>query len=293
MVCSARNEQGFVYYIHNSDWQPVDFDGIVLMCRPLPVSTLPKIEKTFATLPLQAPFPLPEQTSLSEITPTQNPPRPSESLSSTDPLKQPAESQSSMPCKTLRRRRAPPLPYTPWPEEDALPLNFVVMDTETTGLKPEHDRMIEASCIKIRCGKVTEEFQSLVQYDQPLSKTIRDMTGLNDKDLLRDGHPFTEVLQSLLGFIGDDWIVGHNVAFDIRFLIAECERAGIQPPAFRALDTMILSKSLLRDQVDSFRLEALAQHFGIAQHQFHRALPDAHITAQLYLKLNEIRNTAN
>ena len=38
MVCSARNEQGFVYYVYNSSWQPVDFDGLTLMRRPLPVS---------------------------------------------------------------------------------------------------------------------------------------------------------------------------------------------------------------------------------------------------------------
>lgn len=37
MVCTARNEQGFVYFVHNTDWQPVDFDGVFLMRRPLPM----------------------------------------------------------------------------------------------------------------------------------------------------------------------------------------------------------------------------------------------------------------
>ena len=36
MICSARNEQGFIYYVHNSSWEPVDYDGITLMRRPLP-----------------------------------------------------------------------------------------------------------------------------------------------------------------------------------------------------------------------------------------------------------------
>ena len=68
---------------------------------------------------------------------------------------------------------------------------------------------------------------------------------------------------------------------------------GIRFPDFRALDTVVLSKRILGNQVSSLRLESLVQHFGIASRQTHRALPDARMTAQLYLKLNEIQRTAN
>ena len=36
MVHSARNEQRLSFKIHNSQWEPVDFDGIKLLLRPSP-----------------------------------------------------------------------------------------------------------------------------------------------------------------------------------------------------------------------------------------------------------------
>ncbi len=34
LVYSARNEQGMAFRVHNTKWEPVDFDGITLMRRP-------------------------------------------------------------------------------------------------------------------------------------------------------------------------------------------------------------------------------------------------------------------
>lgn len=36
MVFSANNEQKLDFYVHNTSWFPVDYDGLKLMCRPLP-----------------------------------------------------------------------------------------------------------------------------------------------------------------------------------------------------------------------------------------------------------------
>lgn len=36
MVYSTNNEQGLEFRVHNTQWEPVDFDGITLMRRPLP-----------------------------------------------------------------------------------------------------------------------------------------------------------------------------------------------------------------------------------------------------------------
>ncbi len=44
MVFSARNEQRYDFRVHNTTWEPIDFDGIKLMMRPSPahVNTLGK-----------------------------------------------------------------------------------------------------------------------------------------------------------------------------------------------------------------------------------------------------------
>lgn len=38
MVFGKDNEQHFDFRVHNSDWKPIDLDGLVLMLRPLPIS---------------------------------------------------------------------------------------------------------------------------------------------------------------------------------------------------------------------------------------------------------------
>ena len=34
MVFTVRNEQGFSFYVHNTDWKPTDFDGLLLLKKP-------------------------------------------------------------------------------------------------------------------------------------------------------------------------------------------------------------------------------------------------------------------
>jgi CRISPR-associated protein Cas2 len=39
MVYSANNEQGLDFKVHNSEWEPIDFDGVKLMLHPSPART--------------------------------------------------------------------------------------------------------------------------------------------------------------------------------------------------------------------------------------------------------------
>ena len=126
----------------------------------------------------------------------------------------------------------------------------------------------------------------------PLPPVISKLTGLNDATLENEGVSLDEAITRTLSFIGDSWIVGHNAAFDIRFLQSACQTIGFQPPSMKAIDTILLSRSLLSNSVPDFRLQTLARHFQITEQQTHRALPDARITAYLYLKLNENHSAA-
>ena len=59
-----------------------------------------------------------------------------------------------------------------------------------------------------------------------------------------------------------------------------------------AIDTVMVSKKVIKGKVKNYKLETLARYFGIAEQQIHRALPDALITVKLYLKLNELCNAS-
>lgn len=185
------------------------------------------------------------------------------------------------------------LPYTPWPEGEPFPSDFTVLDLETTGLEPERDQIIEVACVRVRKGTVVDEMQCLVQCDTPIPGPVQNLTGLTDEILVREGIPLSQAIDRLLTFLGNDWIVGHYTAFDIRFLLAACALLGREPPQMRAIDTVPISRQVLSDAVSNYRLETVSRHLGLAEKQAHRALPDALLTAVLYLKLNEILVSVN
>lgn len=168
-------------------------------------------------------------------------------------------------------------------------MSFCVLDMETTGLDPERDQIIELACIRVREGEILSEFQCLVTCDQPLPKAIQNLTGLTDAILAQQGCLLADALPASLAFIGGDCLIGHNVAFDVRFLQTACTKLRLPQPLFQAVDTVQLARSTLNNCVANFRLETLARYFDLADHQTHRALPDARLTALLYLKLNEKR----
>ena len=109
----------------------------------------------------------------------------------------------------------------------------------------------------------------------------------------QDGIPLKDAIQRLLDFLGDDWIVGHYTEFDIRFLLCACAYLQIPAPIIKAIDTISLCRKMLPGKVENFRLETIIQYFRLAEKQSHRALPDALLAAQIYLKLNENPITAN
>lgn len=39
MVYSARNEQHLNFRVHNTSWEPIEYDGLKLMMRPSPART--------------------------------------------------------------------------------------------------------------------------------------------------------------------------------------------------------------------------------------------------------------
>jgi DNA polymerase-3 subunit epsilon len=90
-----------------------------------------------------------------------------------------------------------------------------------------------------------------------------------------------QVLPSLLEFVGDAVVVGHNVRFDVGFLQAALEREGRPPLANPTVDTVALARRLLRDEVPNCRLGTLAQQLRLPHRPTHRALDDALATADL------------
>jgi len=171
---------------------------------------------------------------------------------------------------------------------DDLPLTelvYTVFDTETTGLKPaEGDEIIAIGAVRIVNRRIVpgETFDQLIDPRRPITSASTRIHGI-DNTMLQGRPLIHQVLPQFHRFCADTILVGHNLAFDMRFL-AEKEKA--TSIAFRQplLDTLLLSAVLHPAQGDD-RLEAIAHRFGIEVVARHDALGDAMLTAEIFLRM--------
>lgn len=167
---------------------------------------------------------------------------------------------------------------------------FVVLDLETTGLRPDDDRITEVGAVKVRGGVVLGEFQTLVHPGVAVPPAITAVTGISD-GMLRDAPPLATVLPMLLEFLAGTVLVAHNARFDTGFLDAALVRHGYQRLANDVVDTARLARRLVRDEVRDRRLATLAKFFRARTTPTHRALQDARATVDVLHGLLERAGT--
>jgi DNA polymerase III epsilon subunit family exonuclease len=168
-----------------------------------------------------------------------------------------------------------------------LPLDratFVVVDLETTGLRPGSSRICEIGAVRVRELELQEEFEVLVDPGMPIGPVISALTGLRDADLRGAPHPAIAV-RRFLEFAGDAVLVAHNARFDLSFLDRETEQFSGARLAGPVVDTVGLARRLLAGRTSRAGLTSLAQFFGTATQPCHRALPDAQATAEILIQL--------
>ncbi len=167
---------------------------------------------------------------------------------------------------------------------------FVVLDLETTGLRPDTDRITEVGAVKVRGGEVLGELQSLVHPGGPVPAAITAVTGITDA-MLGGAPPIASLLPTLLEFLGDAVLVAHNARFDVGFLDAELTRHGYPRVSNDVVDTAKLARRLVRDEVRDVRLATLARFFRARTQPNHRALSDARATVDVLHGLLERAGT--
>ncbi len=169
------------------------------------------------------------------------------------------------------------------------PLDFVVLDVETTGLDPTagHD-VIEIAAQKIHGREVVGEFVSLVKPARPLPADVADFHakhGITQADLDRDGKLPDDVVPELVTFIGAAVIVGHHVQFDLGFINEHLKRLSRPALTNQSIDTLEIAKRYLI--LASYKLSNVAAYLKIPQPSAHRALVDVVTTREVFYKLIE------
>jgi DNA polymerase-3 subunit epsilon len=164
-------------------------------------------------------------------------------------------------------------------------LVYTAFDTETTGLDPAGgDEIIAIGAVRILNGRIldSEIFDQLIDTTRRIDPEALKIHGIGP-EVLRGQPTIDLVLPRFHGFCDETVLLGHNVAFDLRFFQIKEDRIGIR---FRqpVLDTLLLA-GVLHDDLGDNRLEAIAHRLGIEVTGRHTALGDARVTADVYLKM--------
>ena len=161
-----------------------------------------------------------------------------------------------------------------------------VFDLETTGLSPSYgDRITEIGAIKLVGNKLCGVFQTLVNPGRKIPDKIVEITGITN-EMVADKPTIGQVLPLFVDFIGDDILAAHNAKFDASFLRYELKECGINKN-FDTYCTLLNSRKEIKTSAN-FKLATLKNHFNLKpMGAMHRALSDAYVSAQLYLKLTK------
>jgi DNA polymerase III subunit epsilon len=170
---------------------------------------------------------------------------------------------------------------------EKLPLEsarFVVVDLETTGLRPGQSRICEIGAVRVEGLVGAGTFETLVDPGVPLPPIVTALTGIADRDLVA-APGAADAVRRFLAFAGDAVLVAHNARFDMAFLDREVERLSGRRLAAPVVDTVGLARRLLAGRVPRVSLASLAYFFGTSVQPCHRALPDAQATAEILVAL--------
>ena len=172
---------------------------------------------------------------------------------------------------------------------------FVVVDVETTGLKPLTDEIVEVAAVRFDGpGEPVSIFHTYVKPKKKISAAAAAVNHITE-DMLAEAPRFGQIAKQLSAYLDGCAVVGHNVKFDARFLYM----GGVDlPAASRYYDTTELARLTLRRKeqaedgtwktvqlLPDRKLETLLAWYGIDRAEAHRADSDALAAGLAFEKL--------
>lgn len=168
---------------------------------------------------------------------------------------------------------------------------FIIFDTETTGLHPDKDYIVELSAIKyeiINCELY--EIEKIDYYICPpitMDEKVIAIHGITNEFL--EAQPTEqELFPQIYKFFGDDPIlVAHNAEFDVQMLKALYHRQNKHLSLKIALDTLDMARDIISyKSIKDYHLSTLCKFYKIdAGLSFHCAIDDVKATSLLLTKL--------
>ena len=160
-----------------------------------------------------------------------------------------------------------------------------ILDTETTGLKA-HDRVCEIgiALLNLRTGVyLSDPYARLVNPGMPMPAEATAKNGITDA-MLEGAPTLADIWERVLAHVGARDVIAHCADFDRRMIEQSLRAHGLSAPAWRWYCSRDIARRVLPGQ-PSYRLESLAQAFGLEMGTAHRAKGDVETLSALMLHM--------
>ncbi|WP_028951244.1 3'-5' exonuclease [Sulfurihydrogenibium subterraneum] len=173
------------------------------------------------------------------------------------------------------------------PPED----EYVVFDTETTGLNPKTDDILSIGAVKIKQNRILlkDRFYTVVKPEKDINEETIKIHGLRKKDL-ENGIPLKKAIKEFLKFIGSRPLVGYYIDFDVAMINKYTKKIiGIPLPNEKIEVSGMYYDYKIGTIPQGFvdlRFDSILKDLNIPSFGKHDALNDAIMTGLIFLKLN-------
>ncbi|MBE8215918.1 MAG: DNA polymerase III subunit epsilon [Endozoicomonadaceae bacterium] len=166
---------------------------------------------------------------------------------------------------------------------------LIFLDTETTGLKPQENRLIEIGCVEVIDRESTgQHYHTYLNPKQPVSAGAFSVHGLSN-EFLNDKPLFHDVVHDFLAFIQSAEVIIHNAPFDTGFINMELKRLEKNHKTLEKYCTITdsLAEARKKHRGQKNTLDALCDRYHVNRNErtFHGALLDAQLLSDMYLNM--------
>ena len=170
---------------------------------------------------------------------------------------------------------------------------YIVLDTETTGLNPKKDEILSIGAVRVRDSKIitSESFEIFIKPVQDISHESIAIHHIRPSDI-ENGTSINQALEELLFFVGNLPIVGYYISFDINILNTYLKRfigSTLHNEAIE-LSSMYYKryrKKSAHEFVD-LKFDTIMDRLDLPKLGQHDALNDAIMSAMMFLKLQKM-----
>lgn len=165
--------------------------------------------------------------------------------------------------------------------------DYVVFDLETTGKNPDICGIVEIAAVRVRDGKITEEYQTLVNPGIPIEKEAQQVHHISEADI-KSAPKMEEVWPSFTEFAGDDLLIAHNgYGFDFKVMDRVSRELSVPKLQNVRYDSLILARNMFPGKQNS--IDALAARYKLDTGTRHRALDDVRVLHEIFQKLLQVK----